>query len=265
MSDTTKLTALITGASSGIGYELAKLFARDGYDVVLVATREETLRSVAKELEERFHAGTRVIAKDLSRPEGPREIFEELNRDGVCVDILVNNAGFGGLGPFAETDLKYNLDMIAVNLTGLTELCGVFLPRMLEQKHGRILNVASTAAFQAGPLMSVYYATKAYVVSFSEALANEVRGTGVTVSVLCPGPTETNFQKRAGTERSPLFSAVMASAQSVAEAGYRGMMRGKILIVPGLLNKIHVFMVRFLPRRIISHLVRAVQQRRGTS
>ena len=265
MPDTTKRTALITGGSSGIGLALARLFARDGWDLVLVASRAERLDTAASELAERCHARVRVMVKDLARPGSAREIFDELERDGVSIEVLVNNAGFGGLGRFAETDLKHNLDMIAVNLTSLTELCGLFLARMLERKHGRILNVASTAAFQPGPLMSVYYATKAYVVSFSEALANEVRGTGVTVSALCPGPTETDFQKRAGTERSSLFSTVMAGAAGVAEAGYLGMMRGKTLIVPGFLNKIHVSLVRFLPRRLIPHLVRAVQQQRGTS
>lgn len=265
MRDIQKQTALITGASSGIGYELARLFARDHFDLVLVARNTQKLREIAQEFEKNCNVRVRVLVKDLAKPLAAREIFDELQRDGVLVHTLVNNAGFGLFGRFAETDLQRNLDMLAVHVTSLTELTGLFLPAMLKEKRGRILNVASTAGFQPGPLMSVYYATKAYELSFSEGLANEVEGTGVTVSCLCPGPTETNFQVHAGMKRSKLFQRAMQDAATVARIGYQGMMKGKPLIVPGLGNKMLRELVRVLPRRLVPRIVRAIQEQRRTS
>jgi uncharacterized protein len=262
MPEPLKRTALITGGSMGIGYELAKLFAQDGCSLILVASRAAPLEETAQNLRNSYGVEVRTIARDLSEPSVARDIFAELQSAGITVEYLVNNAGFGALGAFAETDLMHNLDMIAVNVTALAELTGLYLPEMIKRRSGRILNVASTASFQAGPLMAVYYASKAFVTSFSEALANEVCGTGVTVSVLCPGPTATYFQKRAGTERSKVFQLVMMEAAAVARIGYRGMLNGKPLIIPGLINKLHFQLIRILPRRLIPHLVRRAQEQR---
>ncbi|HLM57292.1 MAG TPA: SDR family NAD(P)-dependent oxidoreductase, partial [Pyrinomonadaceae bacterium] len=174
-----KLTALVTGASGGIGEELARLFAADGHDLVLVARSEDKLNALAKELSAKHGVETLVLASDLARPEAPREIFEQLGREGVVVDALVNNAGFGSYGLFAETELEKELELLQVNVVALTHLTKLFLPIMITLKQGYVMNVASTAAFQPGPLMAVYYASKAYVLSLSEALANECEGTGV--------------------------------------------------------------------------------------
>ena len=182
-----KETALITGASSGIGLDLARLFAKDGHDVVLVARSEGKLREIAAELERDFGMTAHVIVADLAKPDAPQTLVAQLPVD---VDVLVNNAGFGVLGPFVETDLAKELEMIQVNVVALTHLTKLLLPPMVARRRGRVLNVASTAAFQPGPLMAVYYATKAYVLSFSEAIADELRDSGVTVTALCPGPTE---------------------------------------------------------------------------
>src|SRR5436305_5383980 len=189
-------TALITGASGGIGLELARLFAAGGYDLVLVARSAGRLEGLAGELGSRHGVAARVMAKDLAAPESPEEVFRELEAAGVAVDVLVNNAGFGTFGPFAETDLGKELEELQLNVVTLTDLTMIFLLGMLALKRGGVLNVASTAGFQPGPLMAVYYATKAYVLSFSEALAEELGGTGVTVSVHYPAPTETEFQQR---------------------------------------------------------------------
>jgi short-subunit dehydrogenase len=229
-------TALITGASSGIGLELAKLFARDGYDLVLVARRREKLEALGAELGQRHGIRFRVIAADLADPAAPAEIMRQVGAASVTVDVLVNNAGFGELGAFVKTDLDTAGRMIEVNVTALTALTKLFLPGMLARRRGRILNVASTAGFAPGPLMAVYYATKAYVISLSEALAEELRGSGVSVTVLCPGPTLTEFQEVAHMQSTRLFRlpGVVMSGESVAMAGYAGLMRGKRMVVPGL-------------------------------
>jgi short-subunit dehydrogenase len=196
-TQTQKKTALITGASGGIGLDLARLFAEGGYDVVLVARTESKLKELATELASKHGVSARAVAADLADPAAPAQLMERLKAEGVQVDVLVNNAGYGGYGTFAETELDAELKMIQLNISALTALSKAVLPGMLARKSGRILNVASTAAFQPGPLMAVYYATKAYVLSFSEALANETKGTGVTVTCLCPGPTKTGFQQQA--------------------------------------------------------------------
>ena len=199
-------TALITGASSGIGLELANLFARDGNDLVLVARSEGKLRQIASRLEGEFGIATRVLAADLAKPHAAQELVMTLNVHKVTIDALVNNAGFGLAGPFVATDLDKELEMIQVNIVALTELTKLLLPGMVTRRSGRILNLASTAAFQPGPLMAVYYATKAYVLSFSEAIADELRDSGVTVTALCPGPTDTGFAAVASLESSRLFN-----------------------------------------------------------
>jgi len=258
-----KMTALVTGASGGIGEELARLFAADGHGLVLVARSRDKLSALAEELSDRHNVSARVIAADLARAEAPREIFDELRRDGVVVDALVNNAGIGSYGPFAETDEKTELDLLQINVVALTHLTKLFLPAMIARRRGYVLNVASTAAFQPGPLMAVYYASKAYVLSFTEALANETSGTGVRVSALCPGPTETGFVAAAGMSESKLFDANVMSARSVAVEGYRGMLSGKTIVIPGFRNRLLASGYRFAPRGLITKIVRGIQERKG--
>jgi len=197
----------------------------------------------------------------LSNASAPEEVFNELQQEGVTVDVLVNNAGFATYGMFAETDLAAELQEMQLNMVTLTHLTKLFLPAMLKRRQGKILNVASTAAFQPGPLMAVYYATKAYVLSFSEALANELHGTGVSVTALCPGPTESGFQKRANIEDTRLISGrkIMGAAR-VARAGYRGLMVGKTIVIPGLRNKILAEAVRFSPRKVVTQVARSMQE-----
>lgn len=254
-------TALITGASGGIGYELAKLFAEDGYNVVLIARNAQKLNEIAKDFEQKYRITAKVIAKDLSIPSAPDEIFAELQQERIAVNVLVNNAGFASYGLFHELDLAAQLQMLQVNIVCLTNLTHLFLKDMVKQGSGRILNLASTAAFQPGPLMGVYYATKAYVLSFSEAIANELEGTGVSVTALCPGPTESGFQQRAAMEDSKLVSGQkIMDAETVAKIGYRGLMENKTVIVPGVKNKILAESVRFTPRKLVTKLVRNMQE-----
>jgi len=254
-------TALITGASGGIGYELALLFARDGFDCILVARSEDKLTELATRLEREHRVKTTVIARDLSRPSAVDEIYEAVIAAAMPVDVLVNNAGFPVFGLFVETDLQTELDMLQVNVIALTALTKLFLRGMVERRAGRILNLASTAAFLPGPLMAVYYASKAYVLSFSEALANEVRGTGVTVTALCPGPTRTGFQKRGAMEDSRLVQGQIADAPSVALAGYHGLMAGKPIVIPGFTNKLIPWVERLSPRGMVTRVVRRMQDR----
>jgi short-subunit dehydrogenase len=255
-----KETALITGASSGIGLDLARLFAKDGHDVVLVARSEGKLREIAAELERDFGVTAHVIVADLAKPDALRTLVAQLPVD---VDVLVNNAGFGVLGPFVETDLAKELEVIQVNIVALTHLTKLLLPPMIARRRGRVLNVASTAAFQPGPLMAVYYATKAYVLSFSEAIADELRDSGVTVTALCPGPTETGFAAVADMTSTRLFNiAKPMSSAEVARAGYEAMKRGRRVVVPGLKNKLLTQSIRVSPRRMVTTIVRKLQESR---
>jgi hypothetical protein len=258
-------TALITGASSGIGRELARLFARDHYDLVLVARSVDKLDRLGAELAREHGIRSRTIGADLASPDAPGAIVETLQQAAVTVDVLVNNAGYGTFGPFATTELRTELDLLAVNVVALTHLTKLLLPGMLARRTGRILNVASTAAFQPGPFMAVYYASKAYVLSFSEALAEELSGSGVSVTTLGPGPTPTGFQARARLEGVPFATAnpLVVDAATVARAGYRGLMQGRRLVVPGLGNKLLMQAVRFTPRRLVVKLVRVLQARRA--
>lgn len=257
-------TALVTGASSGIGRELAKLLAADRHDLVLVARSAGTLEELGGELSSAHGVTVRALAYDLSDREAPGNLFREIEREGLSIDVLVNNAGFGVYGPFSRTDLGEELRMIQVNVSAVTELAKRSLRAMLQRRRGAILNVASTAAFQPGPLMAVYYATKAYVLSFSEALADELQGSGVTVTALCPGPTRTRFQEKAGLEKTRLFtSPLVFDAASVARAGYVGMRKGKRVVIPGWGNKVLVQAVRLTPRRMVTAIARRIQESRG--
>lgn len=255
-------TALITGASSGIGLELARLFARDRIDLVLVARREAELQKLAEELASSHPIQVRVFAADLTDPAAPDHIFAALKNDGIVIDALVNNAGFGTYGPFVETDLQAELQMLKLNIVSLTHLTKLFAREMVARHRGRILNVASTASFQPGPLMAVYYASKAYVLSFTEALAEELRETGVTVTALCPGPTRTGFQGAAKMEKSRLVSGLlsMQDAETVARIGYRAMLRSSRIAIPGILNSLIVQSIRFTPRRLVTLIVHQMQK-----
>ena len=254
-------TALITGASGGIGYELALLFARDGFDCILVARSHDQLNALAARMESEFRVKTLVLPKDLSKASAVDEIYEQVSAASMPVDVLVNNAGFPVYGLFTETDLDTELQMLQVNVVALTQLTKLFLRGMIERRYGRILNLASTAAFEPGPLMAVYYASKAYVLNFSEALANELHGTGVTVTTLAPGPTRTGFQKRGRLEDSRLVQGNIGDAPSVALAGYRGLMAGKTLVIPGFSNKLIPWIVRISPRGVVTRVVRRMQER----
>ncbi len=254
--------ALITGASSGIGRDLAKCFAGDGWSVILTARRLPELQKLAQELSNQFQVQTLCLAKDLNEPTAPGEIFQELQSKKLTVSALVNNAGFGHYGHFANTDITQELKLLQVNIVALTHLTKLFLKSMVAQSHGYILNVGSTAGFQAGPLMAVYYASKAYVVSFTEALANELQDSGVKVSALCPGPTETEFSQVAGLEGTNLFKKMhVMESFAVAKAGFDGLMEGKILVIPGLMNKLTVQSNRISPRKWVTRVVRGVQER----
>jgi uncharacterized protein len=259
MSTASAKTVLITGASTGIGLEFAKLFAQDHYRLILTARQEQRLNDLAAQLQQAHGVAVAVHALDLVNAAAPDQLFTAVERAATPVDVLINNAGFGTFGFFAESDLRTQLDMIQLNVTALTHLTRLFLPGMLQRRQGRILNVASTAAFQPGPLMAVYYATKAYVLSFSEALANEVVGSGVTVSVLCPGPTTTEFQERAGMNGSGLMRLPFMDARAVARIGYRGLFRNRTVIVPGFRNKLLAHASRHAPRKFVTRLVRRIQ------
>jgi short-subunit dehydrogenase len=256
-------TALVTGGSGGIGLEIAKVLARKGFDVVLVARKRDTLEAAAGQLEGKYGARVHVFAADLRLSDAPQAIFDFLHNENIPIEVLVNNAGFGLGGEFADTELRRELDMIQVNIAALTHLTKLFLPSMLKRKSGRVLNVASTAAFQPGPLMAVYYATKAYVLSFSEALAEELRHSGVTVTALCPGPTRTDFAASAQMTKSRLFTAFgIADASEVAEFGVAAMMHGRRVAIPGIKNKIVAQANRFAPRAVSAKLARIAQESR---
>jgi uncharacterized protein len=255
-------TALITGASSGIGYELAGLFAKSGHDLVLVARNEQRLARLAEELRQRFGVNVTVLVKDLSSAAAAEEILVELQNRSLHVDILVNNAGFGEYGPFHETSLERDLQMIQVNVTALTQLTKLLLPGMLKRNSGKILNIGSTASFAPGPFVAVYSASKAYVLSFSEAPAEELKGTGVTVTVLCPGSTETEFAERAKMTDSRIFQGRLMSARKVAEIGFRALIEGKTTVIPGRANKLLVFSQRFAPRKMVARISRNLLERK---
>jgi short-subunit dehydrogenase len=249
-------TVLITGASSGIGLELARCFAADGSRLVLVARKGNALEALAAELRKEHKIQAQVITADLAHPDSPTRLLAHLQSAGLKVDVLVNNAGFGAQGRFAELPLGRQLEMLQVNITSLTHLTGLLLPGMIERRHGGILNVASTAAFQPGPGMAVYYATKAYVLSFTEALAEELVGTGVTVTAVCPGPTTTNFGAAANMHTLGLVKKVSMSAEAVARQGHAAYRRGKVVVINGIGNAVPAFLVRLLPRAIVRKIAK---------
>jgi hypothetical protein len=251
--------AVITGASSGIGRDLAELFARDKRSLVLVARREERLRELAADLQSRYGIEAEVMPLDLSDQSAPQRLMDMIDNAGFAITDLVNNAGFGARGEFAGLETQRQVDMLQVNVTALTHLSRLILPDMLERGRGRILNVASTAAFQPGPFMAVYYASKSYVLSFSNALSEELEGSGVTVTCLCPGATRTEFQEESDMENTLLFKYGVMDAAGVARAGYDGMRRGKRMVVPGLPNKVLAKGSRLIPRKLSLKVVRKLQ------
>ena len=252
-------TAFITGASLGIGRELAKLFAADHYDLVLVARDAARLAEFANELQQQFGINAKSFPLDLGASAAPRFLFDQLSRENIGIDVLVNNAGYGKLESFSTVSVEDSLGQIQLNIVALTHLTKLFLGPMLEQKSGKILNIASTAGFQPGPTMAVYYATKAYVISFSEAIASELRGSGVSVTCLCPGATDTNFQKVAGTEQTTLFRRLRPmDAATVARDGYRALMKGKPLVISGFRNWLLTESLRLSPRRLVTEVSRKI-------
>ena len=256
-------TALITGGSTGIGLELAKQFAAHGHSVVLAARNTDKLEAAAGKIEGKYGVSVKTISIDLGDSDSPQRLYDIISGDNVGIDYLVNNAGFGLGGEFADTDIERELDMIQVNVASVVHLTKLFLPPMLKRKQGRIMNVASTASFYPGPTSSIYYATKAFVLSFSEAIHEELRKTGVTVTALCPGPTHTNFAQRAGTRKSRLFrQGLVASSEDVARFGYAAMMKGQRVAVPGIGNKLLIQAERLTPRIIVTKAVRLIQDNR---
>ncbi|MFC4637657.1 SDR family NAD(P)-dependent oxidoreductase [Deinococcus hohokamensis] len=262
----TPSTALITGASSGIGEALARQLAARGANLILVARSEDKLRALAGQLQQQYGVQAQVVAADLTRPDAGEQLERELNARGLQVDLLVNNAGFGGFSEFWTQDPRDIQNMIALNIAALTDLTRRFLPGMVQRGRGRVLNVASTAAFMPGPLMAVYYASKAYVLSFSEAVNEELRGTGVRVTALCPGPVETGFQAAADLDQSRLLSGpnrvAMLSADEVARLGVEAMLRGQAVMVAGRINQLQTLLPRLLPRSVLPRVIAAVQARR---
>lgn len=251
--------ALITGASSGIGWEFAKLFAADGSDLVLVARREERLRALADELKDEFGVDVFVLPKDLSDPEAPKEIYEHLKREGIDVDVVVNNAGFGARGPFVSLDAGMQVDMVQVNVVALTHLTRLFLPGIIERGRGGILNVGSLAGFQPGPNLAVYYASKAFVLSFTEALSEEVKNPNIKISCLTPGPVRTEFGEKSELDDSLLFKMSLMDVGPVVREGYEGFRRGKVIVLPGIKQKLIPVLLRFMPRFLVRKIVKSLQ------
>lgn len=259
-------TALITGASGGIGLELAHIHASKQDNVVLIARSNDKLQEIALELERKYRVKVRTLALDLSADGAAERVFAFTTVEGLDIDYLINNAGYGDFGLFASADWGKQHRMIELNIITLTRLCHLYLPSMLAKGRGRIMNVASTAAFQPGPTMAVYYATKAYVLHFSEALSNELQGTGITVTALCPGPTDSGFLQAAAMEESRLVKGrKLPSSREVAEYGYKAMMKGKAVAIHGWMNYLMANAVRFSPRSLTLKVVRFIQDKAGGS
>lgn len=257
-----KETALITGASGGIGEHLARIHAASGGHLVLVARSEPKLRALAEELRQQYEVQVRIIAADLARPQGVEAVFNEVNQAGTSIDYLINNAGFGDYGAFAETQWEKEGQMIDLNVRALTHLTKLFLPQMKARGTGRILNVASTASFQPGPFMAVYFATKHYVLAFSDAIAEELKGSGVTVTTLCPGPTTSGFQAAAGMQDAAMVKGKkLPTAEQVAQYGYRQMMQGKRVVIHGWVNRIMAISAKMLPTPLGSAITKRITQK----
>ncbi len=255
-------TVLITGASSGFGAQFARLFAADGFDLILSARSEAPMQAIAEELASRHGIAATVLPADLSQPGASRALMTEVVARGLRVDALVNNAGFSTYGPFVESEEDATVDMLEVNVVALTELARASLPGMLERGWGRVLLLGSVGSFSPAPMTAAYAATKAYVLSLGLALADELKGTGVTVTTLCPGPTETGFQARAEMANSKLIAGRdLPSAESVASTGYAAMKRGKAYVVTGAQSKLFAFGTRMLPRTVAASIAGRTQQR----
>jgi uncharacterized protein len=253
-------TALITGASLGIGLEFAKTFAAAKNNLVLVARNEEKLKALSAELEKTYGITVKIIAADLSNMEELQKVYNSCKAENITVDYLVNNAGIGVYDFFIESDWDKTEQMIDLNIKSLTKMCKLFIPDMVARKSGKILNVASTAAFQPGPTMAVYYASKSYVLFFSEAIYNELQGTGVSVTCLCPGATESNFFEAAAMHESNLVKGKkLPTSKEVAEFGYKAMMKNKMTVIHGLMNTIMATSIRFTPRKLVLNIVRKIQ------
>lgn len=254
-------TALITGASSGIGKELAHIHAEKGGDLIIVARSGDKLKALKAELEGKHNIKVLCITKDLTLSSAPQEVYNEVKQAGIEVEYLINNAGFGGLGKFHEREWEKDMAMINLNIVALTALTRLFLPDMVKRNSGRILNVSSTAGLMPGPLQAVYYATKAYVNSFSNAIAEELHDTNITVTSLQPGATETGFGSISGMDKTVMFKKT-ASARSVAQDGYDGMMDGKLDVISGLsfMNKLMISMIPLLPKKMALKQVREMQE-----
>lgn len=256
-------TALITGATSGIGYELAYVHAIHGGNLVLVARSKDKLEQLMLNLENKYFINVYIIEKDLSLKDSAKDVYDELIKNNITVDYLINNAGFGDFGFLVNNDWAKLEQMINLNITTLTHLTKLFVPDMIKKGSGKIMNVASTAAFQPGPTMAVYYATKAYVLSFSEAISNEVKNKGITVTTLCPGPTKSGFQEAASMNESRLVKGrILATSKQVAEYGYNAMLKGKSVVIPGILNNLLANSVRFFPRSAVLKIARFIQDKR---
>lgn len=255
-----RATALITGASAGLGVDFARQFAKDGHDLVLVARRRDKLDALASELTKAHGIQCSVVAADLTERGAPQRIFDELETKQLVIDFLVNNAGFGTTGPFAGSDLQRELELVEVNVVALMGLTRLFLPGMIARKRGRIMNVASTAGFLPGPFMASYYASKAFVVSFTEALAFELRGSGVTVTACCPGATATEFALVAGNDKSALFRGGVATSAAVATHGYHAMLAGQVIAIPGFMNKLKMQFLRVSPRTLMRSVAAKLNQ-----
>jgi uncharacterized protein len=253
-------TALITGASSGIGQGLATEFAKDGYDVVLAARNVSKMEALAESLRAQYQVNATVIAADLETDAGATKLHADVKVRGITLTALANNAGYGGFGEFQHSKLSTELAMMQLNMNAVVILSKLFLPDLLATK-GKIINTASTAAFQPGPYMAVYYATKAFVLSFSEAIASELAGTGVTVTALCPGPTASGFQDKAEMQSSALVKGKkLPTSEEVAAAGYKAMKRGRRVYIPGTINWLMAQSPRFTPRSVVTGLVKAMSK-----
>lgn len=251
---------LITGASSGIGYEFVKIFAKEHYDMVLVSRSEDKLRKIKKSIEQHYKVSVTVIPKDLSKKDAAQDVFQEVKNKGIHVEILINNAGFGDFGNFVDSNWNKQYEMVQLNIVALMQMTKCFMKPMIKEGHGRILNVASTAAFVPGPFLSNYYASKAFVLSFTEAVSEELKGSEVTITALCPGPTETGFVERADLGKSKLFRTLkVAKASDVAKYGYKNLMKGKTVAVHGIQNKALALGTKITPRNLIRNAMYQVQ------
>ncbi len=254
---------LITGASSGIGYELAYQYAKNGHDLILTARSTDKLVRLKSELKKLYKIQVEVLTCDLALKNSAQKLYAEIKQRGLKINGLVNNAGFGDLAEFEKADLNKSLEMIQLNITTLTELTHLFLKELISNAPSRILNVASIASFLPGPLMAVYYATKAYVLSFSDAIHTELENKNVTVTALCPGPTISGFQEKANYSNNTYIEKVkFPTSKEVAEYGYKKTMQGQAIAIHGLANKIMIFTTRFLPRSSLSKIVYSLQKKR---